>query len=245
MNRLSMPILKQPTEQLLHALAFGGVIASIDGVLVAPRGLVPQTTALTIGGQSIEPGAVQLRLDGGTDGETYLVTVQVTTAAGEQLEGEIEVLVSDLGFAMPDGSTPYVAVAQFVTRVGLGDTIRLTDEFGTGRIDKARLVAAIIDAQATVDSYLAKQFAVPIAAPIPQLVMTLVIDLAVARLYRTELPANVSAARDAAMRQLRDLANGTANLPAAEMPAPATTSSAPVLVDAGDRRFSRDRMKGW
>lgn len=245
MNALLPPIIKQPAEQLPHRLPLAAAIASIESVAVAPRGLVPQLVALTIGAQAVDAGAASLRLDGGTDGETYLVTVKGETAAGELLEGEFEVQVADLGFAMPDGTTPYVSIAQFVTRVGLAETIRLTDELGLGRVGKPRLVDALVGAQAKADGYLGKQFEVPLTAPIPHLVTTIVIDLAVADLYATEPPANVAAKRDAAMRLLRDLANKVATLPAADMPAPATQPTAPVIVDTGDRRFSRNRMQGW
>ena len=236
--------IKQPFETIDLAVAFAGSApAAIGTVTVAAKGLVAVVTPLTVTGTAIAGSAVLVSLSGGTDGERYLVTVRATDAAGEAREAEAELGVVDFGWAVPV-TTGYLTAQALVERLGLDETIRLTDEAGIGRIDTPRLANAITDAAAEADGYLAARFTTPIA-PVPQLVATIVYDLAVARLYRGGLPADVKDRADVARDQLKSLAKGTMTLPGASAIAPAAASPTPVLVDLPERVFTRDSLKGF
>ncbi|MFN7400564.1 MAG: gp436 family protein [Sandaracinobacter sp.] len=245
---IASPTLKQPAERILQRFEFGqpggAAITSIIETGVTPRGRVAEVTALTIGSAIVGSTYAQLALVGGTAGELYNVRCLVADAGGNRFEQDAEILVLDLAFRDAGTATPgYLSLQAFVQRAGVDETVRLTDEAGTGVIDAARLDAALQDAQALIDSYLGARYQVPLALPAPAPIPTLTFDLAVARLYRGELPDGVEAKRDEAVRLLKDLAAGKAAIPVA--PAPTTTSPAPVLVEPHDRLFSRKRMGGF
>lgn len=243
-----MPHIKQPAEQKIWGFDFspslaGETITAIAAITITPRGLVAPVTPLSIGAQDFDLGQVRLRLDGGTDGETYLVAVRVTDAAEQTHELDAEFTVLDLGFAIPNVTSPYLSAQAFVERLGLDEAIRLTDTIGNGRIEVARLATALADAQAEADSYLAGRHAVPLST-VPALIAMIVFDLAVARLWRGELPESVRDRRDNAQRQLRDIAAGKITIPGAATLAPAQASDTPVLFVTSERLFSRDTMRG-
>lgn len=242
--------LKQPAEQLVYEFDFaarlgsGGTIASIAAATVTPRGLVAVVTPLSIGAQGIAGQQVRLRLDGGTDGETYLVMVRVLDGAGQTHELDAEFFIIAFGFEVPTLTSPYLSAQAFVERVGLDDAIRLTDTIGTGRIEVARLQGALTDAQAEVDGYLAAKYLTPLST-VPALVSTMVYDIALARLWGGAPPAGVTEARNNARKQLLDIAKGMLTLPGAELLTAATVNENPVLVVTGDRLFTRDTLRGF
>lgn len=240
---------KQPTEQLIWEFDFSlrlgtGTVASIVAATVTPLGLVTQVTALTIGAQDFAGQAVRLRLDGGTDGERYAVAVRVLDSAGQTHELDAEFAVIAFGFDVPTIASPYLSAQAFVDRMGIDDAVRLTDVSGTGRIDVARLRTALADAQAEADGYLSGRFATPLAT-VPPLVTTIIYDLAVARLWRADLPQGVADAQAAARSQLRDIAKGTITLPGAALLTPAEASPQPVLFTAPERQFTSAKMAGF
>lgn len=54
---------------------------------------VPAVTGLTIGASSFSGTRVVVRIEGGTVGETYVVSVEITTSTGEVIEVKLEVFI--------------------------------------------------------------------------------------------------------------------------------------------------------
>lgn len=244
-----MPSLKQPSEVLVYDFDFaarlgGETIASLVGVQVAPRGRVPEISGLAVAETAFAGQAARLRLTGGTDGEIYLVTIQVLDGVGQQYELDAEFAVVDMGFAVPEGGVAYLSAQAFVDRMGLDEALRLTDIIGNGRIDGPRLATALSDAQAEVDGYLAGLYAVPLST-VPALIAAIVFDLAVARLWTGNLPEGVKERRERAQRQLSDIAKRIVTLPGAAQLVPADASPAPLLFQTTERLFTRDRLRGF
>lgn len=241
------PHFKQPSEALIwewdFSLKTGEAIQSIESVTIAARGRVAEVAALTASDQGFAASRARVQLDGGTDGESYLVTVRIVDAAGQHAELDAEFLCADLAWIAPDGTTPYLTIAEMVAAFGYEELVRLTDELGTRRIDKARLVGAIMAAQAEADGYLASRYTVPLTAPIPLLVKTAVRDRARFKLYNQEAPEGVKTAAADALRTLRDLATGTMKLAQAETPA--ATSSDPVMWHSGGRTYPPGSLDGY
>jgi phage gp36-like protein len=230
----------QPGEKPILPIDFtpqigAAVISQILNVSIEARGQVAQVTALTVAEQAFDGQEVRLKLQGGTDGELYLVTVTVRDGGGQEATTDFEVAVVDLRWTVPDGTTPYLTIAEFVTHVGLEETLQLTDA-GTGRVGKARLISAIIDAQAVADGYLAGRYTVPLAEA-PQLVKAAVRAMARASLYRDELPFNVKAAADQAVKTLERLSSGAMKLPQAEEPAAAPETTTTIVSHTGGRAY--------
>lgn len=242
-------IVKQPAESFVVELDFApllgaAAVASIASTAVAARGLVAAVSPLAVGAQAVAGQAARLRLDAGDDGERYLVTCRIAGSDATTHELEAEVAVADLGFTAPDGSFAYASIADFVERFGLEAAVRLTDELGTGRIDRARIAAAIADATAFADGWLASRYAVPLSAPSP-VVKAAVLDLAFWRMHRLEAPEGVRAAGEAALQALRWLGEGRMQLAGATPADAAPASAAPVLFDGAPRLITPDTLKGW
>lgn len=242
------PIIKQPAEQLVYEFDFSsrlgaGSLASIDSVAITPRGQVAQLLALTVGAQAVAGAAARLRLDGGTDGELYLLTITVADASGQRHQLEAEFAVIDLAWTVPGVTTQYVTLADFVARFGIEATARLTDEGGTGRIDKARITGALVDAQAIAEGWLAGRFALPIS-PTPPLLATAILDLAMLRLHRGEAPAGVASAGKQAISVLEALGKGTMTLPGTAA-VPAAAPADPVVYVSAGRQFNDTTLAGF
>ena len=240
------PTIKDPAGRVHVRFEYGqpgGMpVTAIVGVSIQAAGRVVEVAPLVVAAQHAGSTYALVSFDGGTDGELYAVECTVTTGDGDYPQ-RVEILCADLSWRIPGVALPtYVDIAGFVARAGLDRTIRLTDEFGRGAIDAERLERALLDAQSLVDSYLATKYAVPLAAPLPDPIVTLTYDLAIARLHAEELPPQIERREEAAKKLLADLASGRAAL---TIPAVATpTPAAPVLVQTGQRIFSRESMKG-
>lgn len=229
-------ILKQPAEVLRHVVRFGAGFAPI-GVISASaeaRGLVSAAAALGVA-HELAGDVVTLELSGGDDGEIYLVTLRTEQADGGEAEGEIEVMVVDGAWSMPDGGAPYLSIAEFVGRFGLPEVIRMTDGIGDGRIDRAMLVGALVNAQSVADAHICARYAVPLASP-PQIVKKIVGDLARAELYPAGAPDGVADQAKQSLRMLERIQSGAMPLAMAEPPAEAVSDN-PVLIAPGYRAY--------
>lgn len=236
-------LIKQPSEVLKPQLAFpaSAVLVQLLGVNSASRGLVAGSAALGAIG-AIVGGVFSLTLTGGTDGERYLVTGRAATDAGEELEAELDVVVIEGRWTTPDGGVPYLSVTEFVGRFGVEEAVRMTDVAGDGRIDREMLVAALADAQATVDVHVAAKYAVPLST-VPAAVKTAVADIARARLYPRGAPEGVADNAKAAVRLLERISEGKLPLPV-DTPIAASPSAAPVAVAPGTRQYA-DGLKDY
>jgi phage gp36-like protein len=233
---MAQTVIKQPAEQLKPNLAFEGAaaISAIVDVSAVKRDLVAGSSNLTIAAELVA-GMLFVTLIGGTDGERYLVTGRVEDAGGEIREAELEVVVIDAAWTMPDGGDGYLPISEFVGKFGLEEVVRMTDLAGDGRIDRGLLVNALADAQALTDAYIAGRYSVPLADP-PAVVKTAIADMARARLYPRGAPDGVADAAKAAVKLLERIGAGQLPLPALEAPAEAP-SSAPIAVSPGARQY--------
>lgn len=232
-------VVKQPGEDLRHAVQAAGLAPFTDAAIVAitPRGLVAGGAEL-VATVAIVAGLVQARLTGGADGERYLVTIRATDHYGSVVESEVEVVVIDAAWSTPDGGAAYLSISAFIQRFGLDETVRMTDANGSGRIDRGLLVDALTDAQAIAESELAGRYALPLAT-VPRIVAMAIADLARARLYPRGAPEGVETAAKAATRTLERIASGALQLglPAIETPPATAPSEAPVMILSGRRAY--------
>jgi phage gp36-like protein len=136
----------------------------------------------------------------------------------------------------------YATQADLVDRFGEQELVELADRDGDGAIDTAVVAAALADADTTIDAYVGKRYGLPLAAT-PALLRRLAGDLARHFLYKDDPTEAVQAARDAAIRMLRDIASGSAVLDVAGAE-PARDGQA-VLTDGPARTFSRTALEGF
>ncbi|MCH4893383.1 DUF1320 domain-containing protein [Sphingomonas sp. SFZ2018-12] len=234
-------LLKRPAEAISTPVAFAAGVQSVALVDVVPRGLVTGGAALDAQ-VAVNQAGVRLDLAGGADGERYRVVLLGTTASAQELQIEVEVLVIDPDWIMPDGGAPWLSIDAFVRRFGLDEVVRMTDGRGDGRIDRDLLVATLIDAQAIAEASLATKYALPLAV-VPPIVQTIVADLARARLYPGGAPEGVTEQAKAAMRMLERIQSGAMTLAVEARPADAI-SETPVMIAPGRRAYP-DGLAGY
>jgi phage gp36-like protein len=236
-------ILKQPADELRRSITFNGVstITALHSVGSVARGLVAGAAELGVVPQ-LFAGAVTLAIAGGTDGERYLITAVADDADGQRAETELEIVVIDAVWAMPDGGAPYLSIADFIARFGLPEIVRATDADGSGRVDRAMLINALVNAQATADAHIAALYAVPLV-DVPLIVKKIVGDLAMAALYPAGAPDGIEKQAQASTRMLERIQSGTMPIPVATPPAQAVSDN-PILIVPGRRAYP-DGLAGY
>jgi len=124
------------------------------------------------------------------------------------------------------------------------ELVQLTDDAGTGSVDQAKVTAALAAASATIEAYAGARYSLPLQSS--EKVKQLCVDLAIYELEkrRRRVREATSAARDAALAFLRDLAAGRAVL---DQPtgAPAQASEADVKKTQQDRVFSDEKLQDY
>ncbi|MBX9702382.1 MAG: DUF1320 domain-containing protein [Acetobacteraceae bacterium] len=136
---------------------------------------------------------------------------------------------------------PYATLADLTARFGEAEVAQLTDRAGTEQVDGSVVDAALADADATIEGYLAGRYAVPVA-PVPALLRRIACDLARHTLHGKSAGEAVRRAQEDALKLLRDLANGVAVLPGATAAAAGANPAADagtVRVSAPERVFDR------
>lgn len=142
----------------------------------------------------------------------------------------------------------YASVTEFKAGIPARDLVALTDleVDASGVVDDSRIQAALDDASAEIDSYIAKAVSVPLA-PVPHILRVICRDLALHRLYVNighSMEARKSL-RDDAIGFLKSVARGDASLGDGGDVAPSITSPGPAMTDGPERQITRDSLKGF
>jgi phage gp36-like protein len=205
--------IKQPGERLVFRYDFadkldGRVIASIVSIVSQPRGAGAN---MTYDGEGHTDTAVACEWIGGADGETYLTTVVVEDDSGQNHEIDGEIAVVDLKFTVPLGITStYLTAEEYIARFGLDETVRLTDQAGTGTVGEA-LGKALTSAASRIEASLRTRYTLPLAEA-PELLKDIAADLARERLHTLYPTPEVTARADRARADLKDIAAGKLEL---------------------------------
>lgn len=140
----------------------------------------------------------------------------------------------------------YATNADIEQQMGSAAVVQLTDDAGTGAAVAARVTEARVSAEAQVDSYLARRYAVPVevsAEPqVAAILRCVTVDLAEYRLHarRPPVPVDVAARRAAALEWLQRVAEGRLALPSlGELPAGASEGPA-AMISGSPRVWGRE-----
>lgn len=141
---------------------------------------------------------------------------------------------------------PYVSLQQLKDRVSEQFLIALTDrsDAPTGAIDLAVLNRALADTDALINGYLAARYKLPLTS-IPALVADLAASVCVWKLHVTTPEDKVKADYDAAIKMLRDIAQGVVLIPDAAGLQAAVTGAQGVTFTDRERPFTAENMKGF
>lgn len=140
----------------------------------------------------------------------------------------------------------YCTQSQLTDRVGSAMLIALTDraDVPTGGVVTAVLDRAIADADAVIDGYLAGRYSLPLAST-PALITDLSQAISLWKLHVSEPEAKVKADYDAAIRSLRDIAQGVIRLTDVAGIESATSGASGVQITDRERPFTEENMKGF
>lgn len=139
----------------------------------------------------------------------------------------------------------YATQSDLVARFGLPELILLTDRADppAGSIDATVVAAALADAEAVIDGYLAERYSLPLAS-VPAMLVGIACDLARFRLHTAEATDAVKERNDQATGTLRDIARGLVTLQVAGA-APVETPDAGPVVAASERVFTAATLRGF
>lgn len=140
---------------------------------------------------------------------------------------------------------PYITTLQLTDRVGEGTLIDLTDRDtpATGAVVEAVITRAVADAEAVIDGYLKKRYALPITE-VPNLITDLAGAITIWKLHVHEPGGKVETDYKDAMRQLRDIADGKISLPLPDGSEATETGNTGARMADRERPFTETTMKG-
>lgn len=133
----------------------------------------------------------------------------------------------------------YCTQQNMIDRFGNDELAELTDRQQLGEIDTAVLDAAIADATADIDMYLAVRYTLPLGV-VPGFLTRLSCDIARYYLYDGSAPERVKDANDAAMKLLHSIARGEIDLNVGE----ASAGAGDVVLYENDSRVF-DESQDW
>ena len=140
----------------------------------------------------------------------------------------------------------YCSGEQIVERYGADVIAQLTSRGGSGDIDQGVLDAAIADASAEIDMYLAGRYALPLSIvpmPLTRIACALTRDiLAVNSDVHDERWNRQS---DEARKMLHDIANGRISLGVSEKAQTPGAAAGNVQMESGGRVWDRNGSKGY
>lgn len=118
----------------------------------------------------------------------------------------------------------------------------------TNQLDDAKIETAIEDADAEINSFLARRFQLPLAiVTIPRPLHRVAVSIAIYWLSErgSQITDLIQKRYDDAIRTLKEIANGTRDLglPTA-IPVPETDNGKIIVVSDNQRQFTRNNLKG-
>lgn len=140
---------------------------------------------------------------------------------------------------------PYATQAQLTKRYGEAMLTAATDRgpVPAGVPDAAVIADALAEANAVIDGYLAGRYALPLAQ-VPPLLSDLAKALTIWKLHPYDAAPKLKDEYDAAMRMLRDIADGRVKLSLAGVETPGTGGTGAQMTDR-ERPFTADNMTGF
>lgn len=105
----------------------------------------------------------------------------------------------------------YASQDDLITRFGEDEILSLSDHSGSGAIDDDVVAGALADADATINSYVGRRYALPLTS-VPDRLVRIACDLTRRYLYAARPTDEVLAIEKRALAWLRDISTGAAVL---------------------------------
>jgi phage gp36-like protein len=139
----------------------------------------------------------------------------------------------------------YTTQTELTERYGAALLVSLTDrgDTATGLIDASVVTRAISEAEGLINGYVKGRYALPFAT-VPDPIPAIAQQIAIYTLHPFEPDAKIVRDYEAAIRQLREIAQGVIELDA-EGATPAQTGASGVEVTDRERPFTESNLKGF
>lgn len=139
----------------------------------------------------------------------------------------------------------YATLEQLIDRYGESMIIGLTDRgtVATGGVDHETIDRALADTDAVIDARIGARYVLPLAE-VPPLLSDVALCIAIWKLHRHDTSQKIKDDYAEAMRQLREIGDGTMSLPIATGE-PEVTGENGARVTDRDRDFTAETMKGF
>lgn len=136
----------------------------------------------------------------------------------------------------------YCTVIDIQAALDERDLIRYTDDDDAGTPDQSKITAAITGAGAVIDTHIMGRYGADLS-PVPDLIKDLAVDISVYRISsrRADAPEEFRKRYDDALRLLKQIASGDADIPGVDFESDAgTTDGAAAVVSHPPMFASRD-----
>lgn len=143
---------------------------------------------------------------------------------------------------------PYATLQQLIDRYGQSMIVDMTDrgEMATGAIDPLVVARALADTDAVINGRIAARHDLAaVAAEVPAVLVDIALCIAIWKLHRFDPPQKIKDDYAEAMRQLREIGDGTMRLPTATGEEIAGNGETGARVTDRERPFTEESMKGW
>lgn len=139
----------------------------------------------------------------------------------------------------------YATLAALTDRYGTPMLVRLSDraDVPTGLVDQDVVDRALADADAVIDGYLEKRYALPVTA-VPPLLVDIAQAITIYKLHVFQPDTKIEEEYKEAMRMLREIADGRITLTIAGKPAAGTGGSGARITDR-ERPLTEQNLKGF
>ncbi|QPG06557.1 DUF1320 domain-containing protein [Salinimonas marina] len=137
----------------------------------------------------------------------------------------------------------YATSQNLIERYGVYELEQVAPGELAGLVDEIRVIAALDDAHAEVNSYLGQRYGLPIQN-VPAVLTAAVCDMARYYLYAHQATDEVKGRYNQRISWLKDIANNKASLGADEAGAGSSLKVA-VVAGRGSRLFTRDTLTGF
>lgn len=134
----------------------------------------------------------------------------------------------------------YCTQQNMIDRFGIEELTELTDREQLGEIGQAALDAAIADATADIDMYLAVRYTLPLSI-VPAVLTRLCCDIARFYLHGNNVPEHINDRHDAAIELLESIAKGDIDLAVGQD----SGGSGDVLYESGGDPVFDESSQSW
>lgn len=140
---------------------------------------------------------------------------------------------------------PYSTLSDILEQVDETTLTQITDDAGEGAVDEGVVERAVADADAEINGYCGRRYAVPFA-DVPAIVRKISVEIAIYNMFarRGRVPEIRRTRYEDAVAFLRDVSKGLVSLGEDDADGTPAATHTPEI-ESADRIFSRESLKGW